>query len=465
MEELVVHENGSGNHGVPRKKPKLSKKKNQSLSEIVRQEFAHHDPNFARLNNGSFGCCPATVLADLRRWHYQFLSQPDRFYHGPLQDGIRRSREAIASLVNASHPDEIALVDNVTTAAAIVLHHIARSFSDGTFPKGDSVIMLHYAYGAVKQSVHAYCGQAGANIVEVEMPFPLTSNEEIISSFRKALEEAKSGGRKVRLAVIDHITSMPSVVIPVKQLTEICREEGVDRVFIDGAHSIGNIDIDLQAIGADFYTSNLHKWFFCPPSVAFLYAKKSASADAHHLVVTHEYGKGLAVESSWVGNRDYSAQLVIPTIIEFLKQFDGGLEEIKRLNHEKVVAMGKMLAEAWGTGLGTSPELSSSMIMVGLPAGLKIRSDKDAMRLRAHLRVNFEVEVPIYHVKDLINVDGKDCENPVTGYARISHQIYNTLSDYQKLRDAINKLVEDSITCEKLEKNSDLVLQVSPTTL
>uniref|UniRef100_A0A5K0XP50 Aminotransferase class V domain-containing protein n=1 Tax=Nymphaea colorata TaxID=210225 RepID=A0A5K0XP50_9MAGN len=140
MEELV-HENGSGNHGVPRKKPKLSKKKNK----IVRQEFAHHDPNFTRLNNSSFGCCPATVLADLRLWHYQFLSQPNRFYHGPFQDGIRRSREAIASLVNTSHPDKFALADNVTTAAAVVLHHIARSFSDRTFPKGDSVILLHYA--------------------------------------------------------------------------------------------------------------------------------------------------------------------------------------------------------------------------------------------------------------------------------------------------------------------------------
>ncbi|CAN6453141.1 unnamed protein product [Victoria cruziana] len=448
MEE-PVRENGSGNHDGPKKKQRVCQK-SQGLSEIVRQEFGHHDPNFARVNNGSFGCCPASVLAALRWWHYQFLSQPDRFYHGPLQDGLRRSREAVASLVNASHPDEIALVDNATTAAAIVLHHIARSFSDGTFPKGDSVIMLHYAYGAVKQSVHAYCGRAGANVVEVEMPFPLTSNEQIIDSFRKALDEAKSGGRKIRLAVIDHITSMPSVVIPVKQLTEICREEGVDRVFIDGAHSIGNLDIDLQSIGADFYTSNLHKWFFCPPSVAFLYAKKAASDDVHHLIVTHEYGRGLAVESSWVGNRDYSAQLVIPTIFEFLKKFDGGLPDIMKLNHEKVVAMGKMLAEAWRTQLGTSPELSSSMIMVGLPADLKIHSDKDAMRLRTHLRENFGVEVPIYYVKGSIDEDGKDCEDFVTGYARISHQIYNTPADYHKLKDAINELLEDSITCEML---------------
>ena len=103
------------------------------------------------------------------------------------------------------------------------------------------------------------------------MPFPVKSNEEIVFEFRKALEKGKENGRKVRLAVIDHITSMPTVVIPVKELVRICREEGVDQVFVDATHGIGCTDVDMQDIAADFYTSNLHKWFFCPPSIAFLY--------------------------------------------------------------------------------------------------------------------------------------------------------------------------------------------------
>lgn len=130
--------------------------------------------------------------------------------------------------------------------------------------------MLHYAYGAVKKSIEAYVTRAGGHVIEVHLPFPVNSKDEIVFEFRKALEKGKENGKKVRLAVIDHITSMPSVVIPVKELVRICREEGVDQVFVDAAHGIGCTDVDMQDIGADFYTSNLHKWLFCPPSIAFL---------------------------------------------------------------------------------------------------------------------------------------------------------------------------------------------------
>ncbi|PRQ36368.1 putative pyridoxal phosphate-dependent transferase [Rosa chinensis] len=91
--------------------------------------------------------------------------------------------------------------------------------------------MLLYAYGAVKKSI------------EVPLPFPLNSNNEIVTEIKKALGKGKANGRRVRLAVIDHITSTPCVVIHVKELVKICREEGVDQVFVDAAHSIGCMGI------------------------------------------------------------------------------------------------------------------------------------------------------------------------------------------------------------------------------
>jgi selenocysteine lyase/cysteine desulfurase len=306
--------------------------------------------------------------------------------------------------------------------------------------------MLHYAYGAVKKSVEAYVTRAGGDVIEVKLPFPLTSNQEIISEFRKALEKGKANGRKVRLAVIDHITSMPSVVIPVKELVKMCREEGVDRIFIDAAHAIGCTEIDMKEIDADFYTSNLHKWFFCPPAVAFLYCRRSSNvSDMHHPVVSHEYGNGLAIESAWIGTRDYSAQLVVPDVVDFVSRFEGGIDGIRNRNHEKVVEMGEMLAKEWGTKLGSPPEMCSSMAMVGLPACLGITSESDGLKLRTHLRDCFGIEVPIYY-----RAPESGEINPITGYARISHQVYNTVEDYYKFRDVVNKLVSEGFTCKIL---------------
>ncbi|KAI4301655.1 hypothetical protein L6164_034909 [Bauhinia variegata] len=308
--------------------------------------------------------------------------------------------------------------------------------------------MLHYAYGSVKKSIEAYVSRAGGEVIEVPLPFPVSSNDEIISEFRRALERGKAEGKRVRLAVIDHVTSMPSVVIPVKELVKICREEGVDQVFVDAAHAIGCTDVDMKEIGADFYTSNLHKWFFCPPSVAFLYCLKSPrSSDLHHPVVSHEYGNGLAIESAWIGTRDYSAQLVVPAVLEFVNRFEGGIEGIKKRNHDAVVEMGEMLCKAWGTRFGSPPDMCASLIMVGLPACLGITSDSDALKLRTHLRDNFGVEVPIYYRAP------KDGEvGSVTGYARISHQVYNKVDDYYTFRDAVNQLVSNGFSCALLSK-------------
>ncbi|KAL2325635.1 hypothetical protein Fmac_024693 [Flemingia macrophylla] len=423
--------------------------------EEIEAEFSHHDPEVARLNNGAFGCCPASVLAAQRQWQLKNLRQPDHFYFNDLKSNLLRSRSIIKELVNAEHVDEISLVDNASTATAIVLQQASWAFHDGTFGKGDAVLVLHHAYGAVKKALEAYVARAGGAIIEVPLPFPLTSENDVVREFRKAVEIGKSesqGGdeengtanrtrNRIRLAVIDHVTSMPSVVIPVKELVSICREEGVDQVFVDAAHAIGCTRVDMQEIGADFYTSNLHKWFFCPPSVAFLYARRSSkSRDLHHPVVSHEYGNGIAVESSWAGNRDYSAQLVVPAAVDFVNRFEGGIEGIRKRNHDVVVEMGNMLVEAWGTHLGCPPHMSASMVMVGLPPSLGISSDSDALKLRTRLRDHFGVEVPIFFRGPA------DDHRSVTAYARISRQVYNKVADYYKFRDAVNQLLQDGFT-------------------
>ncbi|KAH7867061.1 hypothetical protein Vadar_028444 [Vaccinium darrowii] len=365
----------------------------------LRSEFAHHDPSVVRINNGSFGSCPASVTAAQRRWQLKWLQQPDDFYYNQLKPSILRTRNVIKDLINADDVDEISVVDNATTAAAIVLQHTSWAFAEGRFNKGDTAIILHYAYGAIKKSVHAYVSRAGGRVIEVHLPFPISSNEQIFSEFRKALEDGKSNGHKVRLAVIDHITAMPSVVIPAKELVEICRNEGVDQIFVDAAHGIGCTKVDMKEIGADFYTSNLYKW-------------------------------------------DYSAQLVVPEVLGFVDRFEGGIEGVRERNHEKVVEMGEMLVEAWGTNLGSPPEMCSSMAMVGLPSCLGISSDSDGLKLRTHLRDCFGVEVRICYTEP------KDGEvDPITGYAWISHQVYNSVDDYYKFRDAVNKLVNDGFTC------------------
>lgn len=133
------------------KKPKLS-----FISDTEMQsEFAHHDPNTARINNGSFGCSPSSVIAAQRQWQLKFLSQPDDFYFNTLKKNILESRNIIKNIVNADDVDEISIVDNATTASAIVLQQTARNFAEGRYCEEVYFLSLFFLFG------NAYCEEVG----------------------------------------------------------------------------------------------------------------------------------------------------------------------------------------------------------------------------------------------------------------------------------------------------------------
>ena len=67
-------------------------------------------------------------------------------------------------------------------------------------------------------------------------------------------------------------------MLPIVELVALCHKSGIKEVFVDGAHAVGQIDpLSMRDIGAEYYVSNLHKWAFAPPSVAFFYAKPGMS--------------------------------------------------------------------------------------------------------------------------------------------------------------------------------------------
>ncbi|GKV23319.1 hypothetical protein SLEP1_g33063 [Rubroshorea leprosula] len=74
------------------------------------------------------------------------------------------------------------------------------------FQKNDAVLMLHCAFQAVKKAIQAGVTRAGGSVVQVPLPFRVNSEESIIAEFRKAIVKGKPNGRRIRLAIIDHIT-------------------------------------------------------------------------------------------------------------------------------------------------------------------------------------------------------------------------------------------------------------------
>ena len=375
-------------------------------------DFDHHAPGIARLNHGSFGATPAPVLAATEACRARWLAQPDdEYFSGALDDELQAATAAAADAIGAPAA-ETALVENATVAAAIVF----RRWSEGT------VLLPANAYGGVKASALAAFGPR--RVKEWPFPFPGTSHELVLDWLDQALTQ-----HDPRYVLLDHVSSQPAVVCPVAEMVALCRRRGVAEVAVDGAHALGQVAINVDEIGADYSFSNLHKWAFAAPTATVLHSLR----ELQHVVPS--WGAGdFATESRWTGTRDYAAMRAVPAALAYLQDWRsaGGLtaSEFNRVGLRRAV---DELSAAWSVDAAYHEECLGSMGMVRLPAGLDLSQDVPGQpvgpdSVRSRLRDRYGVEAAVGGFPD-------------GGFLRLSHAVYTSDDDIERLRDAVLELV------------------------
>ena len=308
------------------------------------------DPAALTVNHGSFGATPKSVLAAQDEWRRRMEAQPTRFMALTLPGALRAAAGRLAAFLGARAGD-VAFTDNATTGCNAVLRSLPLA-------PGDEILLFDHGYGAVKNTARHVAALTGARVVEAALPFPRPRADAIVDALAGALTP------RTRLVVIDHITSPSAMVLPIAPMIAACRAAGA-KVLIDGAHGPGQVEIDLTALGADWYTGNCHKWLMAPKGCAFLWARPDRQADLHPVTISHGYGKGFLAEFDWTGTRDPSAYLAVDAAIDFYRSLGG--VRLARRNAALAAEAGALLARRFGTECGTDGETQGSMALVRLP--------------------------------------------------------------------------------------------------
>jgi selenocysteine lyase/cysteine desulfurase len=244
---------------------------------------------YVNLNHGSYGATPKAVTAGLRRHYDEQEMLPDYWfrYNGnnrTLYGALDDVRARVAKMINANSSDDVVFVDNASGGINAVLRSV-------TLTPQDRILYLNLAYGMVKTTIkYVHEHDHGEVPLQTHVKVP-GSDDAIVAAVTAALEANPS----VKIASFSHISSIPAVILPVKRLAAACRERGVLVMidgeaatlrhspplallsaghavthtavtgsaavthFLTGAHALGAIPIDVQALGADFYIANGHK--------------------------------------------------------------------------------------------------------------------------------------------------------------------------------------------------------------
>jgi isopenicillin-N epimerase len=321
------------------------------------------------------------------------------------QPRLREAAAAVAAFLGA-RADDLVFVDNATTGANAVL----RSFP---LEPGDEILVSDLGYGGVNRAAIFNARVRGASIRTVTLPYPFTE-DSLVDAWSAAV------GPRTRLAVVDHISADTGIVLPLARIAATLRHQGI-AVLGDGAHAPGAIPLDIPSLGVDWYVGNLHKWAWTPRSSGVLWASPERQTGLHPAVISWGLDEGYTTEFDMLGTRDASPHLAAPAALQLFEEW--GLDDIRRYNHELAWTGAQRLAGCWGTEFSTPEAMIGTMAMVTLPPAAGTTRE-DAIAMRDHLLFDEGIEVHMHAYGGQVR-------------ARISAQIYNDMSDIDRLGEAV----------------------------
>ena len=385
-------------------------------SAIIRGMFLL-DPDLIFLNHGSFGACPAQVMQRYQRWQMEMERNPVEFLGRRSADLLAQSRAVLARTLGAD-PQDLVYLPNATTG----VNTVARSLR---LQPGDEILTSDHEYGACDNTWEFVCQQTGARYVPVEIPLPFQAEEFVRRIWAGVTPQT-------RVIFLSHLSSTTALIFP---LTELCRRARVAGILtlIDGAHVPGHMPLNLNALGADFYTGNCHKWLCAPKGAAFLQVRPEHHALVDAGVVSWGYSATITGHTGldaytgstllerrlqWQGTRDIAAFLTVPAAIEFQAQHDW--DRVRQDCH--VMAAQTLHRLCAITGLRPICEDSDFGQMVAIPV-----PSMDAQLLKDTLLERYRIEIPVTSHKGAL-------------FIRLSVQAYNTQEDLDVLVNAVREI-------------------------
>ncbi|MDE6277008.1 MAG: cysteine desulfurase [Muribaculaceae bacterium] len=232
----------------------------RSLFPIL-DEKVHGKKPLIYLDNAATSQTPTPVVEAIESAYFHRKANVHRGVHCLSQmatTAMETGRDAVRRFIGASSSSEIIFTRGTTEA----LNLVASSFGELLYP-GDLVILTQMEHHSNIVPWQLLQARRGIRIKVVPVLDDGTLDMEV---YARLLEESP------RIVSVTQISNVLGTVNPIRRMAEMAHDAGA--VFVcDGAQGVAHEQVDVEALGVDFYAFSAHK-MYGPTGIGALYGKR-----------------------------------------------------------------------------------------------------------------------------------------------------------------------------------------------
>lgn len=215
--------------------------------------------NRVHLNNAGSSLMPRPVIEAIEA-HLQLEASIGGYEaEAEVAERISDAYEQVARLIGTS-PTNIAFSEHATASFVAALSSVR-------FESGDVVLTTLSDYVSNQIQYIALAERFGVEVVRApdapEGGVDLTAMEALIHR------------RRPRLVAVTHVPANSGLVQDVTAIGEMCRKREV-LYLVDGCQSVGQMPVDVEEIGCDYFSATARKYLRGPRGAGFLYVSDRA---------------------------------------------------------------------------------------------------------------------------------------------------------------------------------------------
>jgi L-cysteine/cystine lyase len=211
------------------------------------------------LNTGWSGPSPVYVVdaikSRLELESFNGPTSPEILESG--QKIMSESKDLVSQLFKCQR-EEVMLTDNTTDGINVILNGLP-------WKPGDEVVLCDLEHPSILLPAYNLQSARGVRLRMVTIDLGANSN-----NIRQSFASVITG--RTRLVMFSHIQYSTGLRMPVAAIASIAHKVGA-RVLVDGAQGPGHVELDMNALGVDFYSSPGQKWLLGPDQTGALFIR------------------------------------------------------------------------------------------------------------------------------------------------------------------------------------------------